>query len=284
MTVYGNGMLVHRVLLLALSLICWMGLRLSGRQWSWEIILCYHAVCDSQRVRFARQIGALLGRSYEAGSISSTHASSRAGKVGLTFDDAFACLLRNALPLAAEHGIPTTIFVVAGNMGALPQWRMRHGHPEALEPVMTAAEIMAAEREYGCRIGSHTLSHRALATLSPDEAFAELADSKRQLECILGHPVEDLAAPYGSYDHAAVSLAMEAGYKRFFTLDRTSRRSGPDGMVIGRYLMSPDAWWLEFWLTINGGYSWIFPLQRLLSRIRGGGAKRRSTQFGPSIA
>lgn len=259
-------MLALRTRLLQLAASCIWYLFRGGRG-DHLVVLCYHGVRDGQGDRFGRQLRALGGRTPCVEAPGNLQQGGRS--VCITFDDAFACLLRNALPQAKELGVPTTVFAVPGNLGAPPRWEMRAGHPEASERTMTAEELVAAEREFGCRIGSHTVRHRALATLSPGEAFEELVESKRALEEILGHPVEEFAAPYGSYDDQVVELARRAGYTRFYTLDRTLHPREGDGFVVGRYLMSPDAWWLEFWLTINGGYSWIFPLRRLLNRMRG---------------
>ena len=44
-------------------------------------------------------------------------------------------------------------------------------------------------RAAGHGIGSHTLSHRVLATLSPEAQAHEIKDSKRSLEAVLGREV-----------------------------------------------------------------------------------------------
>ena len=52
-------------------------------------------------------------------------------------------------------------------------------------------------RAAGHGIGSHTLSHRVLATLSPEAQAHEIKDSKRSLEAVLGREVCLVRLPGG---------------------------------------------------------------------------------------
>ncbi|MBK6350443.1 MAG: polysaccharide deacetylase family protein [Proteobacteria bacterium] len=77
-----------------------------------------------------------------------------------------------------------------------------------------------AMRAAGHGIGSHTISHRVLATLSPQAQADEIKGSKRSLETILGHEVSSFAYPVGGPQHInehSVRLAREAGYQQAFT-------------------------------------------------------------------
>jgi len=78
-----------------------------------------------------------------------------------------------------------------------------------------AREIRAA----GHAIGSHTMSHRVLATLEPEAQAREIKDSKRNLEAVLGGDVVSFAYPVGGpqhVNHHSVALAREAGYAQAF--------------------------------------------------------------------
>ena len=66
----------------------------------------------------------------------------------------------------------------------------------------------------GMSVGSHGLTHRALARLPENEQRAELVDSKRLLESEVGREVSALAYPYGwpgTYDEVTVRLALASG-------------------------------------------------------------------------
>ena len=81
-------------------------------------------------------------------------------------------------------------------------------------------EQVRAMRAAGHGIGSHTLSHRVLATLTPEEQAHEIKGSKRSLEAVLGREVLSFAYPVGGPQHIndhSVRLAREAGYRQAFT-------------------------------------------------------------------
>lgn len=64
----------------------------------------------------------------------------------------------------------------------------------------------------GMTIGSHTVTHRRLDTLSAVEQHHELKASKEQLEAVLGKPVASLSYPYGSHTDATLEIMQELGY------------------------------------------------------------------------
>ena len=50
-----------------------------------------------------------------------------------------------------------------------------------------------------CTIASHGVSHGEFVLLNKEQALQDLQDSRRELEQIIGKPVEMFAYPYGSY-------------------------------------------------------------------------------------
>jgi peptidoglycan/xylan/chitin deacetylase (PgdA/CDA1 family) len=183
------------------------------------------------------------------------------------FDDAFENLLENALPVLDEFGIPAVIFVVPGNLGQTPRWSISPGHPEYDERVMTAEQL----RQISSRnvvIGSHTQTHPDLSELPAEQIWWELTESKRSLEEMIGRPVEDLALPFGSYNRDVLQMALEAGYKRIYTLDPKPAEPAGEGPVVGRFSMSLDVWRIEFVLTCAGAYAWLYPWWRCIRRVR----------------
>ncbi len=275
MSVYARHGLLVRLVYLLIALLWWAGSLagglLRGRRRG-AVVLCYHGIADGQRRRFARQMALLADRAIDSADVE---AAARAGgprlKVCVTFDDAFANLLRNALPVMQQLEVPATIFAVAGDLGERPCWPMPPGHPEAAERTLAAGQIARA-RSGLCRFGSHTLTHADLRALTPGAAREQLVRSRERLREILQEPVEDLALPFGSYDDTVLAAARAAGYRRIFTLDPCVRP--PEPGLIGRFSMAPDAWACEFRLTCAGGYAWLGPWRRLLRRLRGDRAAR----------
>jgi peptidoglycan/xylan/chitin deacetylase (PgdA/CDA1 family) len=61
-------------------------------------------------------------------------------------------------------------------------------------------------------IGSHSVSHPLLASLSRESQRQEIEWSKRDLEALLGKSVNSFSYPNGSYDKTTRSLVQDAGY------------------------------------------------------------------------
>ncbi len=258
-----------RLAYLVAAVVWWVGTGFGRWGRGSVAVLCYHGVTAAQRPRFRWQMSRIARRAIGVDDLSRATAARRGSpRVCVTFDDAFACLLQNALPITCALRIPVTVFAVTGNLGQAPRWSMAAGHPDAAETVMTAAEVRSAVREFGCRFGSHTVIHKPLTFLPAPAAHAEMAESKAALESMLGVPVVDLAFPYGAYDNAAVMDARSLDYARLYTLDPCCYPHVPPLGVVGRFSMSPDASPVEFLLTCAGAYAWLYPWRRLVNRWR----------------
>jgi len=85
-------------------------------------------------------------------------------------------------------------------------------------------------RAAGHAIGSHTLSHRVLATLDPSEQAREIIGSRRALEAIVGGPIRSFAYPVGGPRHInrrSIELVRQAGYGQAFTFNTGFARVPP---------------------------------------------------------
>lgn len=81
--------------------------------------------------------------------------------------------------------------------------------------LMTWQQIRDCDKS-GITIGSHTHSHRVLASLDLESQREELIRSKKVLEERLGKPVRSIAYPVGGYEHFNIetkALAREVGYE-----------------------------------------------------------------------
>jgi peptidoglycan/xylan/chitin deacetylase (PgdA/CDA1 family) len=81
--------------------------------------------------------------------------------------------------------------------------------------MMTSDEVKGLRRA-GMQIGAHTVSHPILARLDVKAIRAEIIDSKRFLESLLGEPVTLFAYPNGKpgddYDERSVRIVEESGF------------------------------------------------------------------------
>ena len=122
--------------------------------------------------------------------------------VTTSWDDGHHQDLRTA-ELLARFGLKGTFYVA-------------FNEPAELE--ISVDEIRALH-EMGMEIGSHTLSHRILTEIPRSEIFAELVESKKRLEDILGEPVSAISFPLGYHNDLVMKVWKEAGYR----LGRTTK-------------------------------------------------------------
>lgn len=190
-----------------------------------KVVLCYHslregwpATLNVKPDEFERQIGLMLERGYEATTFSRLVNDPPGSKLlAVTFDDAFGSVLELGVPILQRYGIPATVFAVSSfaDRGGPLCWEGIDNwadgpHADALTG-MTWAELRSLI-DLGWEVGSHTVTHPKLTTLSDAQLQVELADSRRDCEHALGVGCESVAYPYGDVDARVVRAAQAAGY------------------------------------------------------------------------
>lgn len=227
-----------------------------------SIVLCYHGILAGQKRLFRWQIERVATQNRP------TFWWKKSPTVSITFDDAFDNLIENAIPALIEFNVSALIFAISKNLGNTPQWKISKNHPEYQERTMTATKLNIISKNPLIRIGSHTLTHPFLTEISHEKIREELLESKRQLENLIKLSIDDLALPHGSYNQLVIEIAQETGYKRIYTLDPNTHDINSDNKIIGRFLMTPDVWQIEFVLTCAGAYSWLLPWRRFLDKVK----------------
>jgi len=263
---YAKKGLIVRLVYLSIALLSWALRRMTGSTGG-VVVLCYHAVSAKQQPAFERQMQYVANRVIPLDRIEGD--IGRKGDVVVTFDDAFQCLIENVFPVVRHLQVPIAIFAVTENMGKQPNWLAGTTHADATLMTMTAEELRHASRDALYLIGSHTARHRPLGKLSVAEVEFELASSKSVLQEVLGAPCNYLALPHGSYRQEVIDLAIQHGYCKVLTLDEIAEPSKWHDGTIGRFSASPDMWMLEFILTVNGAYTWLYPLRNWIRFMRG---------------
>lgn len=123
----------------------------------------------------------------------------------VTFDDAFRGVYDNAYPILQEREIPFIVFQCTQNLQ---------------DPTYLSAEMIREMMQYpGFELGSHTLTHRKLSTLSAEESTREITESKAILEDTFGREIRAIAYPYGSLSavlRRERRAAHNAGYQMAF--------------------------------------------------------------------
>ncbi len=131
--------------------------------------------------------------------------------VCITFDDGNASDVDHALPALQERGLRATFFVVAGRVG---------------ESQFLGEDAIRALAAAGMGVGCHGMRHRPWRRLGDRALREELVDAKNVLEGIVARSVDEAACPFGSYDRRVLAALRAGGYRRVYTSDRGTSRSG----------------------------------------------------------
>jgi peptidoglycan/xylan/chitin deacetylase (PgdA/CDA1 family) len=103
-----------------------------------------------------------------------------------------------------KYGLTGTYYIISGNLTAQPDY-------------MTVAQITALKKA-GNEIGSHTVTHSDLTTLSAANLTKELSNSKTTLNNKFGAgTITNMASPYGAYNNTTV-----AAIQKYYGSQRTT--------------------------------------------------------------
>ena len=189
------------------------------------LVLCYHGVSgrwpDPLAVgpdRLRVQVGSLLDRGWRAAAFSEAVLDPPAPRtLAVTFDDALRSVVREALPVLRDLGVPATVFVPTGFVGsgcpfAWPETAHWLGGEHAGELDGMSWTELEELRGAGWEVGSHSVSHARLTTLGDAQLAGELEDSRRAIAERLGE-CRSIAYPYSDHDERVVRAARAAGYE-----------------------------------------------------------------------
>jgi peptidoglycan/xylan/chitin deacetylase (PgdA/CDA1 family) len=140
----------------------------------------------------------------------------------ITFDDGYRDVLWHAAPVLHRLQMPAIEFVITD--------RISGTDPSFLTwPQLTRLEKL------GVAIGSHTVTHPDLTSLSSAQAWTELSASRRTIEQHLGHPVQWFAYPAGAEDARIVALVRQAGYVLAATTQPGTSEDASHPLELHRY-------------------------------------------------
>ena len=207
-------------------------------------VLMYHAFTDEKqgsrfvmpRRSFARQMRLLRALRYRVIGFEQLAELLRERRplprrtAVITIDDGYRDNLEIALPVLRARGMPATLFLVSGLIGASNRW---HGEETEERPLLSLEQVQEM-RAGGVSIGAHTRSHPRLPEVGDEAVREEIAGSRRDLEAAVGASVPTFAYPYGLHDPRAVAATEEADFSGACTTFARLARHGDDPLLIPR--------------------------------------------------
>jgi peptidoglycan/xylan/chitin deacetylase (PgdA/CDA1 family) len=196
----------------ATSAAAWAALPVPASAETSAVVLMYHRFGESKYPstnmpieQFEAHLRELTSGKYKVMALPEIIAAVRARRplpdraVGLSMDDGFLSIYREAWPRLRAAGLPFTLFVSTNEAdGRYPDY-------------MTWDQLRELARA-GVTIGAHSASHPHMPTLTLEQNRAELAKSNARFKAELGRQPDLFAYPYGEYRLALRELVTEAGY------------------------------------------------------------------------
>jgi peptidoglycan/xylan/chitin deacetylase (PgdA/CDA1 family) len=248
--------------------------RLDGRTLR---ILLYHRVADDGDPlavaprRFREQMDYLAAEGFRVVDLARAVELLEAGPlasrtVGLTFDDGFADVRDEALPVLARHGFRATVFVTTGVTDGRTSFAWYDRQP----PLLGWDEIAELDRDGTLRFEAHTVSHPNLLGVDDVRAAAEIGDCRAELSGHLGRPVTLFAYPAGLYGDRERRLAEQAGYTAAVSCEPGLNEARTDRFALRRRQIDAADTLLDFRAKIGGGHDSPPPLRGSYRRLRYG--------------
>lgn len=259
------------------------GQRIMGRLWprftralietrrSRAVILNYHEVGDSlyglAPERFAVQMQFLADHAKVVSLENLLAGKWSDGQspllCALTFDDGYAGVHDNALPILKRHGFPATVYLTTDAIQEV------ENVPSDLFKGLDPGQRMLSWRqihrlvEGGFTLGSHLCQHLDLSRLSPAEGWHQLASSRKVIEKYVGSPCIHLAYPWGRFSLRSIDWVRAAGYQRAVTVLHRGLPRRFDPYRVPRLSISKDYTAQDFEAVVRGDWDYLAFLQLL---------------------
>ena len=130
-------------------------------------------------------------------------------RVCITFDDGYRDNFSFAYPMLKRLNVPFTVYVTTGFIdNKLPMW----WYPNE-QLGLSTEELKALDADPLCTIGAHTVNHPKLDTMTREQQYQEVAESKQILEALLGHEINHFSFPHGAHNDDTLAICHELGFE-----------------------------------------------------------------------
>mgnify|MGYP001583742196 FL=1 len=172
------------------------------------------------------------------------------------FDDGYKDNYYNAYPILKRLGIPATTFVVSD---CIDQKRILWDvniDPATANMFLSWEELRAMGNVFD--VGSHTVTHRKLTSLTPSEVREEFIQSQKRIMEMTGKEPIALSYPKSRWNAEIRRIAEEVGFEFILAHGRGFRHSG-DFRHLEKIPVGPQDSFLRFKMKLGMYY----PLMRI---------------------
>lgn len=210
-------------------------------------ILMYHGVLDNPsggkelfvRVSdFDKQMKYLKDEGYTPLYLSEIASANNFAKpVIITFDDGYSDVYQNAYPILKKYNLKGNLYVITDWVGGpvYVNWDM----------------VKEMDKSDFMEIGSHTATHRNLASLSAEKMDMEMKKSKETLEEKLERSVDTIAYPYGGYNNQTLEIAKKYYKYALSTNEGKENSKNLNLLSLNRYYIYRDMTFDTFKKIVN---------------------------------
>ncbi len=265
-------------------------------------ILTYHRVSrplNAGRVplnvtpeQFRRQLSGLLAQGYEPLSLRQAlarhleHRPLPRRAFAVAFDDGYACVLHQALPILDELQVPATVFLTTAYLDRgepFPFDRWGQGcqprFADAWRPLATSEAETLLDSNW-VELGSHTHTHQDFRGRTAD-LKADVEQSVEVLRRRFGIVRPALALPFGTFEAGWADVLRTTGVCCCLTGSCHLIMPGQDPYAWGRFGAEQYDGVLTLRAKLDGWYTWG---QRLWRRLRYGRRARPRVPDGTPYA
>jgi peptidoglycan/xylan/chitin deacetylase (PgdA/CDA1 family) len=191
------------------------------------------------------------------------------GICAITWDDGYANICEEVLPVLRKYNFPATLYITAGLIGDTP--RMSDEDPGVYPGLrmLTWSQIEVLQQSNFC-IGSHLVHHLDLTKLSAKEASFELQMSKTILEQRTRRKCFDFSYPGGRANLRCTDLVLSAGFRSAVTVEQGVVPINYNPMLVPRTAIGREYTLSDFAVIIRGDWDYLFAFGRTCAGLRFG--------------
>lgn len=131
----------------------------------------------------------------------------------LTFDDGYKGHYTYVYPLLKKYNYPAVFSIYTAKVGK-----------QMGRSSLSWEQLRQLAKDRLITIASHSVNHKVMEGLTPDQLLIETQESKRILEAELGIPIRYFTYPEGKFDKPALEAVQATGYTAALTMNDLDER------------------------------------------------------------